>query len=1129
MLRDAPLGPPIYWILPRQATFQAERELTCASGLGGFCRARVVSFSQFASDVLAECGGSAVPPITRLGRQMIMGHLLRMHDERLRFFASSATQPGLAARLEVAIAEFERCGKGPEELASVLNHLTHADDESLSAKLHDIHLIYKAYCDFVGQERLDVRRRMRTVLHSIQTSRRLRGCTVFIDGFTHFDEFERQIIAKLAEAARELEVMLLLDESSPVLADVNTLPAELSVFHRSERAFAKLMQALRDEHVALEPPVVLDQVHRFAAEELRILEREGMRPTCAYPGDVGAIELVEAPGRREEVEHAARTIGRLLREGMRLRDIVVLVRQVDAYHDLVREVFDEHDLPCFIDRRRPVSHHPLAQFVLSLLAIVQDDWPHGAVMMLLKSGLSGLTAAEADELENYVLEHHLRGRVWARAEPWQYARQLTRAEEADDEQTELAGRMDALRRRICEAVRPLADATGTGALSVRELTLELLKAMDRFGAPQTLGRWIAAAREAHRHEEAGQHEQVWSEFVDLLDQLVDLLGDEKVRLADYAQILSSGLESFDLAITPPTVDQILVGQIDRTRSPQARAVLVLGLNDGEFPLSRRGPSVLIESERQFLRNHAFDVDPGETRSVLDETLLGYIAFTRASEKLYVSRSLADSASRPLEASPFWRNLRQLFPDLQVQRISPHPGGEISLIATPRELISTLLRWVRAPDHLSGEQQNTIEALYQRICSEAPPAVASLRDACWRALRYENRPVLDSATAARLFGSPLRATAGQIESFAACPFQHFARYGLNLRARDESDLAEIQLERTYRRILENLVREMLRRGQNWSSLSSDQASKLVRQFTEQIGQTLQGELMLSSARNRYLLTRIKRGLEQFITSQRVVADRQKARIRYGQLAYGDYAGGLPALTIDTPSGHELHLSGRIDRVDVLEGEAACAILDYRMYGSSLDLTRVRHGLSVQLLAACLAMQTHGRRLTGRDIAPAAAFYVRLLNQIERKDHPSQGADPADPESLICGKQRGIYDERYVQLLDCKKFVDSPVIAARRTKEETLGYKNATDFAVPEEFAALLDRVRQTLGELADQICGGNIDCSPYRIGTRSPCSRCDHHSVCRFDPVANRYRIITRKKRDQILAECLSGNEETDNA
>ena len=40
-LRADPLAvAPIYWILPKQATFSAERELTTRSGLGAFSRAR---------------------------------------------------------------------------------------------------------------------------------------------------------------------------------------------------------------------------------------------------------------------------------------------------------------------------------------------------------------------------------------------------------------------------------------------------------------------------------------------------------------------------------------------------------------------------------------------------------------------------------------------------------------------------------------------------------------------------------------------------------------------------------------------------------------------------------------------------------------------------------------------------------------------------------------------------------------------------------------------------------------------------------------------------------------------------------------------------------------------------------
>ena len=38
----------------------AERELTCASGLGAFCRTRVLSFDQLVVEVFDQCGGGAV-------------------------------------------------------------------------------------------------------------------------------------------------------------------------------------------------------------------------------------------------------------------------------------------------------------------------------------------------------------------------------------------------------------------------------------------------------------------------------------------------------------------------------------------------------------------------------------------------------------------------------------------------------------------------------------------------------------------------------------------------------------------------------------------------------------------------------------------------------------------------------------------------------------------------------------------------------------------------------------------------------------------------------------------------------------------------------------------------------------
>src|SRR4051812_36719697 len=244
-LRADPLGPMLYWIVPKQATFMIERELTCNSGLPGFMRARVVSFEQLGEDVLADCGGSAVPEVTAAGRQMVLGHLLRVHQPSLKFFASVAKQSGLAVELDSTFAELERCGKDAADLKRVIEEITASDPEgsaskALLDKFHDLHLLYEAYTAYLGQERLDPHRRLAQVLQSVEHCRPLQNAQFFVDGFLEFTEYERQMLAGLAKVAGQMEITLLIDSQSPVVRDVHQLPDDLSRFHRTESTFRKL-------------------------------------------------------------------------------------------------------------------------------------------------------------------------------------------------------------------------------------------------------------------------------------------------------------------------------------------------------------------------------------------------------------------------------------------------------------------------------------------------------------------------------------------------------------------------------------------------------------------------------------------------------------------------------------------------------------------------------------------------------------------------------------------------------------------------------------------------------------------------------------------------------------------------
>ncbi len=196
--------------------------------------------------------------------------------------------------------------------------------------------------------------------------------------------------------------------------------------------------------------------------------------------------------------------------------------------------------------------------------------------------------------------------------------------------------MNAIRQFFVTPLGPFVQlvAKRDDPIPLRQIVIAMMRVFYDCKVPDTLARWMGRAEANHRLEERAEHAQVWNELTELLDQMVDLLGGEPVSPADFVEILESGLERFDLALTPPTVDQILVGSVDRTRTGRnVRATIVLGLNEGGFPRCPAESTIFRDSERRELAARDVDLDPDTHRRLFDERFFGYVAFTRASQRL----------------------------------------------------------------------------------------------------------------------------------------------------------------------------------------------------------------------------------------------------------------------------------------------------------------------------------------------------------------------------------------------------------------------------------------------------------------------------------------------------------------
>ncbi len=1138
-MRDEPMGAPIYWVLPRQATFTAERQLTCGSGLPAFCRARAVSFEQLGQDIFEECGGSAVPRVTALGRQMILARLLRQHDQKLLFYRSVARQIGLAAELDRTFGELERAGKTPADLSLIIDDLgggpLDADGTALRDKLRDVHLLYSAYEKFLGQDRLDQHRRMLQVLANVERCSLFSRAQVYVDGFIEFTDFERRLLASIALAGAKMDLTLLMGPESNLLHDPHSLPDEMGLFHRTESTYRKLYFAFAEKNVEIGEPLRLTARPRFNAPALGHLEHgfvhehsgRGDRSSrnasgVDSPVSQSAVQRIVAASRTGEVDEVSREIRSLLRQGYRLRQIALLVRNLDSYHTLISASFGEHDIPFFVDRRRAATHHPLIEFLRAAFRIAIYFWPHDSVMALIKSGLAGLTLDQADELENYALEHRVHGMRWEETEPWKAQRRWTRGQQETEQsiETPAVDAIETLRRSLLDKLGPFVQVVRTGAApTVREIAVAIFALFEHFDIRKTLAKWMNEAASAlpsgtaSAVEERDEHEQVWANVSDLFDEMVELLGDQRLPADEFVEILEAGLEQFDLALTPPTVDQVLVGQVDRTICPPVRAVFVLGLNEGEFPASGRHSTMFSDGERRELYRRKLELENDQRRRLLDESLLGYIALTRSSERLIVTRSQTDGAGRPTRPSIFWNRVEKLLPHAPLIVADGACEKEVDRISTPRQLISGLMRWARrAQENDAGEWP----ALYQRFAetSNNNKEIERLRGLAWPALTCSNVAKLNDNIARSLFRNPLKATIRQLETFAACPFQHFARHGLELRPRADQDVTPADLGQLYHRVLETLVRQAMTEASPEDPLPI--SPEMIREAAMDVGKALRSEVMLSNARSQYLLERAQRTIAQVVQAQREAMTRNRFRPIRAGTEFGDDS-PIPAIAIKSSQGNEAHLSGKIDRIDALPGGKDAIALDYRLSAGPLSLQETYHGLSLQLLVYLLVLEANGHAIAGKALTPVAAFYVQLLRGLGDVDHPDDALDANDPKRLLAVQPRGIFQERALGDLDAEAGDKwSATVKGYMKQDGEFGHRGRSDVANAEEFAGLLSLARTRIAELTDGILSGQIEVSPYQLARRSPCPRCEFRSVCRFETTVNRYRILEPMSRSQVM-------------
>ncbi|MGA9779304.1 MAG: PD-(D/E)XK nuclease family protein [Limisphaerales bacterium] len=1117
-LRDNAEGPPLILLAPKQATFQLERQLLADRELAGYTRLHIFSFERLARFVLEQLSVTPLDQLNDEGRVMVLRALLLRHEKELKLFRQSCHRPGFAQQLSQLLGELQQHQFTPGKLKALAGRF--GKHRELQDKLHDLSFLLAAYTHWLMKHELqDADYLLNFAMDTLHSKFRIpnsefRISGLWLDGFAEMTPQELDLLTGILSFCDEVTLAFCL-ETSP---ETDAGHSWLSIWFAIAKTYQQCRQRIEnrpDCKITVERLKRDAKKSRFARNSmLRRLEQGWSQPqrnNSAIRHPPSTISLIVCANPEAEAVFAARNVLHFIRAGNRFRDCAVLVRNLDDYYKPLARVFRRYEIPFFLDRRESVAHHPLAELTRSALRTVAFDWSHDDWFAALKAGFSPVNEEVIDQLENAALEFGWHGKRWR--EPVQIA---------DD--PGLTKSLERLRQKFLppfdnfamQLVRDKSPPTGpqvSNALRGLWDELHVEKTLENWSVPEAKN-WSSVTRHPSLHS------TVWEQMNAWLDNVALAFSNESLSLRDWLPILEAGLMNLTVGVVPPALDQVLVGAVDRTRNPDLKLALVLGANEGIFPATPSTPSILTHADRDELEQHSMALGPNLRDQLARERYLGYIACTRAGEKLCVTLSQHNADGRMLNASSLIAHLRSLFPGLEVERF--HADADWRKAEHVNELVAPL---VEISNSVGDEVTSLKPKRSQRLLTSFPtnsswsellelPALESLAESLRRLREPDAAENLSSGLAEAVYGPMLQSSVSRLEEFAQCPFRFFVHSCLRAEERKVFELDARERGSFQHEVLKLFHERLSAEGKRWRDLTPVEARERVGKIAADLAPDYRDGLLRADDQGRFTARVLAESLQNFVET---LVTWMRGQYEFdpvmAELGFGFGANGAPAWELDLGGGHKLALRGRIDRIDLYRetaDRAWCVVMDYKSGQQKLDPVLVEHGVQLQLpgYLAALRRWSNLRALPGVErLVPVGVFYVNLRGKYSGGDTRAEALAEAEESRRLAYRHTGRFSVDALPKLDNRS--DAKVgdqFNYRRNKDGSLN--KASVEALPRaEFEALLDQVETQLTEMGRAIFAGAASVDPYRKGSKTACEFCDYRAVCRIDPWTHRYRVL----------------------
>ncbi|MDD3218214.1 MAG: helicase-exonuclease AddAB subunit AddB [Lachnospiraceae bacterium] len=1078
-------------LVPEQFTMQTQKQLVQMHPDSGIMNIDILSFQRLAYRVFEELGGYDEILLEETGKSLILQKIAQENKKKLKVLGGNLKKTGYISEMKSFISELMQYQVDTKQMEKLIEDSE--EKMELHEKLKDVQCVYEGFCEYLQSRYITTEEVLEVLADALHKSKKIRNSVLAFDGFTGFTPVQNKVLRELLNCAEKVYVTVTIDPKE----DIQKQASYYHLFSMSRQMIQKLSKMAMEERVEILPEIWIKpgEKSRFAqAPALAFLEEHLFRyGNQAYPKEQDEVGIFYARTPKEEMEIVAGKINKLVREDkLRYKDVAVITGDMSIYGEYTRQAFATANIPCFIDEKHSVLMNPFVECLRAVLDVVASDYSYASVFRYLRCGMTNLKRPQIDDLENYVIALGIRGyKHWN--DTW------TRHYRGMNPDQILY--MNDIRLMVLDELGELTEILKRKDSTVLDNTRAIYEFVVRMQAQEKLKVQELLFAQAENRPMEKEYAQIYKVVMGLFDKMVSVLGEERVPLDDYKEILDAGLEETKIGIIPPSSDQVVFGDMERTRLKDIKVLFFVGVNEGIVPKTHSASQILSEMERDFLQKKSVELAPTAKENAYIQRFYLYLNMTKPSRRLELSCARLNSKGEALGEAYLLSNIRKLFPKLKIQEYREMDSDEWTLPAyleRPDSVFPALIEGLRLA--VRGKVDNQWKELYSWYCAQ--PDYANRIGQVVEAAYYENpHDKIGKAAARALYGSQLHNSATRLEEYASCAFAHFLEYGLGLTERVRYEFQSADLGNIAHKALEWFSNKLKNSPYDWKNLEEEKRNEMIEESIEEVIHDYGNTILHSTSRNEYTIARVRRILKRTVWAL-------QEQIRKGDFVPQSFevnfshVEDLETVNLVLSEQESMRLHGRIDRVDKLETNDCIylKVIDYKTGNTSFDLVALYHGLQLQLMVYMnAAIEMEQKEHPDKEVEPAGVFYYQvkdpLVDQVE-------GEKPEDTNQRILQelKLNGILWENpdIIEHMDEKLASEkkSDILPVSYRKDGSLSALSST--VSQEQFHILSQYVNKKARNIGEAIVQGNVQVNPYIMKTKDACTYCPYKGVCGYD-------------------------------